>query len=198
VSVFRQALFDGAIYTMKNTTKSCWAVSFNSSIGWFAVLGETDRIKAVTFGHPSATAAKKALPSPTASHARVLRTMPPVARRLQAYARGKKDDFCDVSIDLGQVSAFKRKVLDLCRKIPFGATLNYGKLAALAGSPKAARAVGSCMSRNRLPIIIPCHRVVRANGSIGAYTACGGSRMKKRLLDLEKLAAKQGVTEFPR
>ncbi len=178
-------------YKMKQTPKPYWAVSFNSSIGWFALLGEQDRIKSITFGHPSALAAKKALPVRMLNEARMLQTMPPLARRLQAYARGGKDDFRDVQIDLSQASSFKRKVLNLCRKIPFGATINYGKLASLAGSPKAARAVGSCMSGNRLPIVIPCHRVVPADGSIGAYSAYGGSRMKRRLLTLEKQSAKK-------
>ena len=106
-------------------------------------------------------------------------------RRLQAYAAGNPDDFRDVPVDPGPESPFQASVWRHCRKIPIGQTLSYAELAAKAGSPGAARAVGNCMARNRIPLIIPCHRVVNANGSVGFYSAPGGARTKRRLLALE-------------
>jgi methylated-DNA-[protein]-cysteine S-methyltransferase len=105
--------------------------------------------------------------------------------RLQEYAQGTRDDFRDVPIDIGHATAFQKSVLTYCRQIPYGATASYAALAARAGFPNAARAVGHCMALNRVPILIPCHRVVRADGQIGNYSAYGGSKTKQRLLSLE-------------
>jgi methylated-DNA-[protein]-cysteine S-methyltransferase len=171
---------------MMKLEKQHWQVVFNSSLGWFAILGDKDRIKELTFGHPSAAAAKKALSSGLLAQARSLSRKPPLVRRLQAYAQGcSRDDFRDIQVDHGALSVFQRRVLDQCRKIPFGATLSYGQLAAQAGSARAYRAVGNCMAGNKLPIIIPCHRVVKSSGGVGSYSAPGGVRMKKRLLSIE-------------
>jgi methylated-DNA-[protein]-cysteine S-methyltransferase len=64
--------------------------------------------------------------------------------------------------------------------------MTYGELAAKAGSPRAARAVGSCMARNRIPLVIPCHRVVPSGGRLGSFSAPGGSETKRRLIDMER------------
>ena len=97
-----------------------------------------------------------------------------VVRRLQAFAAGKPDALGDIRVDSGRLSEFQRRVLDQCRRIPYGQTMTYAELAAKAGSPKAARAVGNCMAGNRIPLIIPCHRVVCTDGRIGSYSGCGG------------------------
>jgi methylated-DNA-[protein]-cysteine S-methyltransferase len=174
---------------MNKHEKQYWLVVFPSSLGWFAILGEKDRIKELTFGHSSARAAKKALPPGLLAQARFVRRKPPLVRRLQAYAKGAfRDDFRDIQLDLGCLSVFQRRVLEECRKIPFGTTLSYGQLAARAGSARAYRAVGNCMAGNKIPIIIPCHRVVQSSGGLGSYSAPGGVRMKKRLLSMEKPA----------
>ena len=176
---------------MKNDEKPYWWVVFPGSLGWFALLGEKDRIKEVTFGHSSSRTAKNALSHDLLTQAQKTRTKQALVHRLQAYAKGaKKDDFLDIQLDLGCYSDFQRRVLSLCRKIPFGATLSYGQLAAKAGSPHAYRAVGGCMAGNKIPILIPCHRVVLANGSVGSYSAPGGMRTKKRLLELENHSMK--------
>src|SRR5207249_2714132 len=85
---------------------------------------------------------------------------PPLVRRLQAYAEGAADDFLDVPLDLSALSDFQRRVVKHCRRIPLGRTRTYGELAALAGSPGAARAAGNVMSANHTPLVMPCHRVV--------------------------------------
>jgi methylated-DNA-[protein]-cysteine S-methyltransferase len=106
--------------------------------------------------------------------------------RLQRYAAGNPDAFCDISVDFGQASEFRRRVLNLCRRIPFGRTVSYAELAARAGSPRAARAVGNCMAANPIPLLIPCHRVICADSRIGVYSAPGGTAMKQRLLAMEQ------------
>jgi O-6-methylguanine DNA methyltransferase len=183
---------------MKKTKNTCWMVVFPSTIGWFAVLGEKYRVKALTFGHGTSEAAKKRLFQTLDASQRdcivslgtEFQTIPSkmrLVKRLQDYAKGAgRDDFCDIHIDLGHISDFKRRVLELCRQIPLGNTFSYGQLAAMAGSPGAAQAVGNCMASNNIPIIIPCHRVVSAKGCVGSYSAPGGVHMKKRLLTLEK------------
>jgi methylated-DNA-[protein]-cysteine S-methyltransferase len=177
---------------MKKVEKPYWLATFSSPLGWFAILGEKDRIKELTFGHPSSQAAKKALSPGVLAQVRTLGKQPPLVRRLQAYAQGKsKDDFHDVQLDLGRLSVFQRRVMQLCRKIPFGTTFSYQQLAAQAGSPLAYRAVGNCMAGNKIPVIIPCHRVVLTSGGLGSYSAPGGVRMKKRLLTLENSSPKK-------
>ncbi len=154
------------------------------------MLGGDKLIKELTFGHATGRAAKKALTPAFPARARPLGNKTPLMRRLQAYAQGARDDFRDIQVDLVKLSDFQRRVLNLCRKIPMGKTLTYGQLAALAGSPRAARAVGNCLAINKIPLIIPCHRVVAANGLLGSYSALGGIRIKKRLLQLENPSRK--------
>jgi methylated-DNA-[protein]-cysteine S-methyltransferase len=175
---------------MKKTKQPYWVVVFPSFLGWMALLGEKNQIKELTFGHPSSKAAKKALSPDLAAKAQLLLRRPRLVSRLQDYAKGRRDDFRDVNVDIGHLNEFQRRVVALGRKIPFGSTISYGRLAAQAGSPRAARAAGSCMAGNKIPIIIPCHRVVYSNGKIGAYSAPGGTKMKKHLLTLENPSRK--------
>lgn len=93
-----------------------------------------------------------------------------------------------VRLDLSGRTDFQRDVLLACAAIPFGETLTYGQLAELVGHPGAARAVGSVMASNLIPIVIPCHRVVAANRQLGGFSAPGGTDTKKRLLQLEAQA----------
>ena len=81
---------------------------------------------------------------------------------------------------------FARRVLTACRGIEFGQTVSYGRLAEMAGKSGAARAVGGALAKNPLPLIIPCHRVICANGKIGGFFAAGGITLKKRLIQLEQ------------
>ena len=90
-----------------------------------------------------------------------------------------------VNGDLAGMTAFRRRVLRQCRKIPYGRTATYGQLAVKAGAAGAARAVGTCMATNRFPLIVPCHRVLPVGGRIGAFSAHGGPEMKRRLLTIE-------------
>ena len=116
---------------------------------------------------------------------RVLRSSHPVDRvhrELDEYLDGKRRAF-DLDLDLrGQPDFYLRVLAELAR-VGYGETTTYGTLAARAGNPKAARAVGTVMNRNPVPIVLPCHRVVGANGSLTGYG--GGLHRKERLLRLE-------------
>ena len=90
-----------------------------------------------------------------------------------------------LDILLENVSPFHRKVYKALCKIPAGKTITYAELAKRAGSPGAARAVGTAMAKNPFPIVIPCHRVVAGNGKLGGYSGRGGVATKKALLALE-------------
>ncbi len=111
--------------------------------------------------------------------------LPTLRQRLQRFTHGTKDSFSDVQLQLPPLTAFQKSVLATTRKIPLGKTLTYGELAAKAGYPRAARAVGSVMASNRFPIIIPCHRVVASGGGLGGYTNPVGVPFKVQLLQLE-------------
>jgi methylated-DNA-[protein]-cysteine S-methyltransferase len=114
--------------------------------------------------------------------ARVLRMpLDEVRRELDEYFEGRRREF-DLSIDL-RVAPFHQAVLVELARVPYGQTDTYGHLAALVGRPKAARAVGTVMNRNPIPIVLPCHRIVGANGSLTGYG--GGLPAKRLLLELE-------------
>ncbi|RMF43323.1 MAG: methylated-DNA--[protein]-cysteine S-methyltransferase [Planctomycetota bacterium] len=100
-------------------------------------------------------------------------------------------------LDWTGVSLFQRAVLEACFAIPIGCTATYGELARRVGRPAAARAVGMAMARNRWPIVIPCHRVVGAQGQLTGYSGVGGIDTKRRLLELEAALAGVVGAEFP-
>lgn len=118
--------------------------------------------------------------SPRVLHAP--RRLDGVVRELAEYFAGRRRVF-DVRVDLRLVGGFRRTVLDHLPDVPFGAVAGYGAVATLAGNPRAVRAVGTACATNPVPIVVPCHRVVRSDGSLGGYL--GGIDVKRRLLDLE-------------
>ena len=106
-----------------------------------------------------------------------------VARELDEYFAGRREHF-DVPLDWSLVHGFGRRVLGATARIPFGEVATYGEIAGRAGVPSGARAAGQALGANPIPIIVPCHRVVRAGGAIGGYT--GGLDRKLRLLAVER------------
>ncbi len=112
--------------------------------------------------------------------------VPDLVRRAGAYFAGARVVFDDVPIDLEWCTPFQLAVAQALRAVPYGETVSYGELAAIAGHPNAQRAVGTFCAHNRLPLILPCHRVVGADG-IGKYGSLG-VEYKRRLLELERAA----------
>jgi methylated-DNA-[protein]-cysteine S-methyltransferase len=105
-----------------------------------------------------------------------------VRRELDEYFEGRRREF-DLVTDLSPVPAFHQQVLHELARVPFGHVTTYGALAAKVGKPHAARAIGGAMNRNPIPIVLPCHRVIGANGSLTGYA--GGLERKEALLRLE-------------
>ena len=105
-----------------------------------------------------------------------------VRRQLDEYYEGRRQRF-EVPLDWALSSGFRRQILGELTQVPYGQVVSYRQLAARAGNPKASRAVGSAMATNPLPIVVPCHRVIRSDGTIGQYG--GGVEMKQTLLRLE-------------
>jgi len=152
-----------------------------------AVAWNDSQLTHFTFGHPSRAATIASLET---DESLAIIEQPPawiseLASRLQSYAAGNEERFDNVPLDLSHLSAFQTRVVRACRRISRGRVRTYAELAATAGSPGAARAVGNCMATNRFPIIVPCHRVVGSAGSLGGFSARDGINMKRRMLDME-------------
>jgi O-6-methylguanine DNA methyltransferase len=187
-----------SVYSLDKTAGTVGAV-FSTELGWMAVAVRDRALCGVVFGYATAEKANAAL-------ARVLRVdakpsrqrlveedhesrfVRSLAEDLQRYASGEPVDFGSVAIDADHLTPFGRCIVAACRRIPFGQTRSYGQLAAICGSPGAARAVGQVMARNRFPLVVPCHRVLASGGRLGGFSAPDGLRMKRRLLSIEGAA----------
>ncbi len=104
------------------------------------------------------------------------------ATQIEEYLAGTRTAF-ELPLDLGLTDGFRRKVVEQLRRIEYGRRASYAEVAAAVGNPRAVRAGGSACGHNPLPLVIPCHRVVRTDGSIGQYA--GGAAVKATLLQLE-------------
>ena len=171
-------------------TTDSWC-AFRTAIGWLGIAGQGEIVRVVFVGHPSVAsvtqAAQRWAVESTATGSLVEADWYPALReRLQAYAEGERVDFEDFELELPKRTPFRDKVLAATRRLGYGATTTYGNLARRVGYPGAARAVGTVMSTNRFPILIPCHRVLAAGGKLGGYTSPSGTDLKQRLLDMEQ------------
>ncbi|MDI6797093.1 MAG: methylated-DNA--[protein]-cysteine S-methyltransferase [Desulfatibacillaceae bacterium] len=129
----------------------------------------------------------KDFPPEVLTLARTLRPPKALERLVQAFARyflGKPPVFDLPLLDFSPLSELERAVLYQTMKIPWGQTISYGQLALAVGRPKAARFVGATMAKNPFPVFVPCHRVVRSDGSLGGFG--GGLALKRRMLALEQ------------
>lgn len=155
-------------------------------LGWFAWIESEAGLEILTLGNPTAHSAQAMLEAAGWNLAETAPLeSPALAEALLCYSEGEPVDFRAFRVAMDSPDTFRGRVLAACRRIPWGATMTYGQLAAEAGSPGAARAAGNCMAQNRVPLVIPCHRVVASGGRIGQYSAPGGTAMKQRLLRLE-------------
>ena len=186
---------------MAKTTKSGGTHVFPSNLGWMALTWSDEQLTRFTFGHPSAAAAIASLESDdewqTSDASELPGWVASLVSRLQSYAIGEEQHFEDVPLDVAPFG-ISSSCRPRCRRIGRGRVRSYGELAAAAGSPGAARAVGSVMAKNRYPIIVPCHRVVAAGGSLGGFSARDGLNMKRRMLELEGAEIARPQTSRPR
>jgi methylated-DNA-[protein]-cysteine S-methyltransferase len=102
-----------------------------------------------------------------------------------AVLAGERRDLGDIPLDDGRIDPFRRQVYAATRSIAPGTTATYGEIARAIGFPDGARDVGAALSRNPFPIVVPCHRVIAANGALTGFSAAGGLATKRRMLELE-------------
>jgi methylated-DNA-[protein]-cysteine S-methyltransferase len=168
--------------------------SGDSRLGGLAVAVVGGSVCGVAFGHANMGVAAAALSRRLSGYVVEFEGVEPdddqalaeeTLQRLQKFAAGELVELDRIPVSLSHLTPFQRRVVDVCRKIRRGQSLSYGQVAAAAGSPGAARAVGQVMRNNRVPLLVPCHRVVAAGGKIGGFSAPQGLAMKRRLLELE-------------
>lgn len=157
---------------------------FKTAIGWVGVVDADGVLQRIRIGFPTERQLYQAFADDEIGPARPGKFQRELKRRIENMLTGNADDFLDLTIDTRSLTEFQTHVVDHCRRIPFASTATYGQLAAAAGRPKAARAVGTVMSKNRFPLIVPCHRVVAA-GSIGGFTAPQGLSTKAAIQAIE-------------
>ncbi len=106
-------------------------------------------------------------------------------KKVKEYYTGKKVDFIDYQVNLDNYTNFQKDILQTVRKIPYGEIRSYKEAAEVTGYPRAYRAVGNTMRNNSLPLIIPCHRVIKSDGSLGGFSGKESVALKKKMIDLE-------------
>ncbi len=164
---------------------------FETQFGWMGLLSSEIGLLRASLPEESAEVSAMRLGIEGGQEARAPERFAQLRDRLLSYFEGADVGFRDVVLDLGGAPAFHRKAWDACRAIPRGETRTYKWLAKMAGSPNAPRAAGQTMARNRVPIIVPCHRVIGSDGSMRGFGS-GDSRidLKLRLLELEGAGAR--------
>ena len=157
---------------------ACASISTSVGLVWLAYRSRT--VLRVGMGE-SAAVFRLAVAAQTGT---LPRMEPAPAWAQEGLAAALRGNRAPIAVDLSGLTAFQRRVLSAAAAIPPGETRSYAQIAAAAGAPGAARAAGTALARNPAPLLIPCHRVVRGNGTIGAYSG-GGPSVKQRLLQRE-------------
>ncbi len=164
-------------------------ISVETDLGWLGFLVNQGRMRHLKFGFASEILLLQSFDAlqnfeEAFDPVRPNRNETQWSSQLKKFAAGQSVDLGAIPVDFSSFSSFQTKILQRCRKIPYGCVLSYGQLAKQANHPNAARAVGTAMKKNNVPLIVPCHRVVSSNG-IGGYSASAGIAVKRKLLTLE-------------
>jgi methylated-DNA-[protein]-cysteine S-methyltransferase len=157
----------------------------NIGVGWVGALGSSSGLLKITLPQGTAQEAERLLGDRLRETVRAGDSFADLIERLKSYFGGQRVAFND-ELDLSSATAFQREVWQLTRLIPYGETRSYSWVAEKLGRAGAGRAVGQALTRNPLPIIVPCHRVVAKDGGLGGYS--GGLAKKRYLLQLESAA----------
>jgi len=180
-----------ASYDDKDDKSECrFEISvFETEMGWLAIAARDGLLTRVKIGHPSEDIALQAFVVEEGlvdAQIEIEDWNPDLREQLTRFADGEPISFEHVELSWPKpLTRFRRKVISETRRISWGNTLTYGEVAKRAGSSGAARAVGTAMSSNRFPFVVPCHRVVGSGGGLGGFTAPGGVGLKERLLMME-------------
>jgi O-6-methylguanine DNA methyltransferase len=160
-------------------------VIFRSRWGWFGLLANEKALLRTSLPVADRDKAESVLLKGIAAATFDRRLFPGLQGQIKAYFEADCVDFADACVELDGFSGFSEQVLITCRQVEYGRTVSYGRLAELAHRPGAGRAVGNILAKNPVPLIIPCHRVIRKDGKIGGFSAVGGISFKKKMLELE-------------
>ncbi|MEZ6068229.1 MAG: methylated-DNA--[protein]-cysteine S-methyltransferase [Planctomycetaceae bacterium] len=176
----------------------CGVVLIESRFGWVGLLGDEAGVRRVVIGHASrADLLDQLLPRSTnITDPFVPAALKEAADRIDHYLGGEPVDLTTIPLHLPRCTPFQQQVVAQLRQVGYGETLSYGELAARAGRPRAARAVGTVMSSNPLPLLIPCHRVVGAGGQLGGFSAPTGIALKRQLLEMEQCQRPSAATDL--
>jgi len=164
---------------------------FETPIGTCSLVWRGDRIVGLRLPEPSpaATRARIARRWPEADEQPPPPEMQKVIDRVLALLAGDPVDLGDVPLDFGAAPEFHQRAYAIARTIPPGQTMTYGEIARRLGVPHESREVGQAMGKNPIAIIMPCHRVLGADGKMGGFSANGGVATKRRILEIEGAAA---------
>lgn len=160
-------------------------ILWHSPIGWLAIVSGPAGLVEI-LSHPEEAAIRRRLAARYPLAEEKADPCSVLARdQLQEYFAGRRQAF-ELTFDFSHLSGFSRTVLEWLQAVPAGTTVSYGELAARCGRPGAARAVGGVMAGNPFPIVIPCHRVVGADGTLTGYSGGEGLATKEWLLNFER------------
>ena len=180
---------------MPEAATEVWQHLFETPFGWVGLLVDASSVWTLSMGcqDPGTCCDRLASESSTLNIDPQVSAMPrgvekfakAVEKKILRYADGAKVELGGIPVQIHARTPFQTRVLKACHEIPRGKTLTYQQVAEIAGSPKACRAVGNIMAKNKIPLLIPCHRVVGTNGGLGGFSAPQGISLKERLLRLE-------------
>lgn len=162
---------------------------WESSMGWIAASATDAGLRRMSLPEPDRDDAEEKIFPAQLEGTHDPDWFKPIAELIDRYLSGEAVDLSVVPIDFSDTPPFFAAAWEACRSIPLGETRSYSWLAAEAGRPGAPRAAGQAMARNKMALIIPCHRVVRADGSLGGFGGGVGLPLKKRLLAMEGAAS---------
>jgi methylated-DNA-[protein]-cysteine S-methyltransferase len=152
--------------------------------GWVGVVASAQGLRRVYLPQRSKSGLRRAIRSEFSAAVEDPTLLPDLAEALRRYFAGHPVDF-DVRLDCADAAEFVVAVWQACLRVPYGKTISYLELARRAGYPGAARAAGTAMKHNRFPVVVPCHRVIKSDGSLGGYSGPEGVDFKRRLLEME-------------
>jgi methylated-DNA-[protein]-cysteine S-methyltransferase len=171
---------------------------FDTPIGICAIAWGEHGIKALSLPEQGEAALRKRLTRrfPSIRETEPTPTIAAAIARIRALLEGQRDDLTTITLDMEGEPEFHRRVYALARAIPPGETRTYGDIALALGDKTLSRAVGQALGRNPWPIVVPCHRVLAANGKTGGFSADGGVGTKMRMLTIERAGTSAAPSLF--
>lgn len=173
----------------KGTTHNAASYAvFKTAIGWCGLVMAQRKVRRLFIGHTGPHRLTQHIGAAFGADIALDRSgrMQAIIQKLKRYCSGEKVSLSDVPLDWSSFTPFQQKVLRAAAQIPYGSADTYGGLARKIGSPRSARAVGNALAGNPFPLFIPCHRIIKSDGSVGGFSAISGTKLKKRLLHAER------------